>query len=274
VSCRCTCPRDFDADLRKKLTQAGHQGGFVLLVGDSSVGKTRALFEAVRGVVPDWWLLHPRDAEGLREFAAHPAGRTVVWLDELQDCLDFAGGPADGTGPRADRGRVVLVATCWPGEHSKRVALPENGRPDTYANDQVLITDDDVRISIGRAPIRLPNPIDALARTVVSARKGHATIGATSPSPWLFPGGQPGRPISTERLKRRLNHLGIRPSQARSTALFQLATEIPAAVLARTLGISVSSAVRWQQISSGDWTTYAAEVSHRTSSRSSHDISQ
>lgn len=128
--------------------------------------------------------------------------------------------------------------------------------------DQVLITEDDVHIRIGRAPIRLPNPIDTLARTVVGA-KGHATIGATSPSRWLFPGGQPGRPISTQQLKQRLNRLGIRPSQARSTALFQLATEIPAAVLARTLGISVSSAVRWQQVSSGDWTAYAAEVSHR-----------
>ncbi|MBM7865026.1 hypothetical protein [Lentzea nigeriaca] len=45
--------------------------------------------------------------------------------------------------------------------------------------------------------------------------------------------------------------------------MLQLATEIPAAVLARTLGISVNSAVRWQQVSSGDWTAYAAEVSHR-----------
>jgi hypothetical protein len=34
-------------------------------------------------------------------------------------------------------------------------------------------------------------------------------------------------------------------------------------LLARTLGISVSSAVRRQQISTGDWTTYAAEVSRR-----------
>src|SRR4030088_841466 len=77
------------------------------------------------------------------------------------------------------------------------------------------------------------------------------------------PGGQPGRPISTERLKLRLNRLGIRPNQARSTALGQLATEIPAAILARTLGISVNSAVRWQQISAGDWASYAADVSSR-----------
>ena len=44
-------------------------------------------------------------------------------------------------------------------------------------------------------------------------------------------------PISTTQLTQRLNQLGIRPNQARSTALFQLATEIPAANLARTLGI-------------------------------------
>ncbi|MEV7095480.1 hypothetical protein AB0M80_21810 [Amycolatopsis sp. NPDC051045] len=132
-------PRDFDADLRTKLTRAGQQGGFVLLVGDSSVGKTRALFEAVQAVVPDWWLLHPRDAEVLREFALHPAGRTVVWLDELQDYLDFAGGVPAGQVRELIAAGVVLVATCWPGEHSKRVALPEDGQPDPCANDRRLL---------------------------------------------------------------------------------------------------------------------------------------
>ncbi|WP_439381522.1 hypothetical protein [Amycolatopsis lexingtonensis] len=132
-------PRDFDADLRSKLTRAQHEGGFVLLVGDSSVGKTRALFETVKAVMPDWWLLHLRDAEALREFATHPTGRTVVWLDELQDYLDFAGGVPAGQVRELIAARVVLVATCWPGEHSKRVALPETGRPDPYANDRRLL---------------------------------------------------------------------------------------------------------------------------------------
>jgi hypothetical protein len=61
-----------------------------------------------------------------------------------------------------------------------------------------------------------------------------------------------------------LNKLGIRPNQAPSTALFQLATEIPAAILARTLGIHIDVAVAWQRLSTGDWATYAAEVSRRT----------
>ncbi|WP_152546758.1 hypothetical protein [Amycolatopsis orientalis] len=132
-------PQDFDADLRAKLTLTAQQGGFVLLVGDSSVGKSRALFEAVKVVVPDWWLLHPCDAGALRQFAEHSAGRTVVWLDELQDYLDFAGGVPAGQVRELIAAGVMLVATCWPGEHSKRVALSEEGRPDPYANDRRLI---------------------------------------------------------------------------------------------------------------------------------------
>jgi hypothetical protein len=43
-----------------------------------------------------------------------------------------------------------------------------------------------------------------------------------------------------------------------------LSAEIPAAILAKTLGLHIKAAVQWQQISSGDWTSYAAEVSQRT----------
>ena len=38
---------------------AAQGGGFVLLVGGSSVGKTRCAVEAVKALLPDWWLVHP-----------------------------------------------------------------------------------------------------------------------------------------------------------------------------------------------------------------------
>jgi hypothetical protein len=122
---------------------------------------------------------------------------------------------------------------------------------------------DPVRLHLGSSPIHLPEPVPGLARLVASNRKGHTTIGALTPSILLFPGGQPGRPISTGQLTQRLNRLGIQPGTARSTALFQLATEIPAAILARTLGIHTDVAVSWQRLSAGDWANYAAEVSRR-----------
>jgi hypothetical protein len=73
-------PRDLDADLRTAITAAANDGGFVLLVGGSSVGKTRALYEAVHAVLPEWWLLPPADANAVRELAAASALRTVIWL--------------------------------------------------------------------------------------------------------------------------------------------------------------------------------------------------
>jgi hypothetical protein len=50
---------------------------------------------------------------------------------------------------------------------------------------------------------------------------------------------------------------------SRSTVLLQLATELPAAVLARTLGIDITVAVKWQRAAAGDWAAYAAEISQR-----------
>jgi hypothetical protein len=129
--------------------------------------------------------------------------------------------------------------------------------------EQVTLNDTMVRIHLGSAPITLPDPVADLTRQLLSSKRGHATTGAGHASPWLFPGGQPGRPISATHLGQRLKSLGIRPGQARSTALFQLATELPAALLARMLGIHIDVAVAWQHASAGDWTTYAADVSRR-----------
>ncbi|MGO9296216.1 MAG: hypothetical protein ACLP52_20465 [Streptosporangiaceae bacterium] len=108
-----------------------------------------------------------------------------------------------------------------------------------------------------------PEPLDALALQVVTARHGHAAIGGQVTSPWLFPGGQPGRPISACQLAERLRQLGVRSGQSRSAALLQLATDLPAALFARLLGIHISVAVAWQRASAGDWMAYAADVSRR-----------
>jgi hypothetical protein len=131
------------------------------------------------------------------------------------------------------------------------------------AIDQITIDGTTVRIRFGSAPITLPEPVADLTRQLLNGKRGHATTGTGNPSPWLFPGGQPGRPISSTHLGQRLKALGIRPGQARSTALFQLAAELPAALLARMLGIHIDVAVAWHRASSGDWMTYAADISRR-----------
>ena len=46
-----------------------------------------------------------------------------------------------------------------------------------------------------------------------------------------------------------------------TAALFGLASELPAALLARLLGINISVIVTWQRASARDWTNYAATCS-------------
>ncbi|MFF3489662.1 hypothetical protein ACFYXC_41610 [Streptomyces sp. NPDC002701] len=45
--------------------------------------------------------------------------------------------------------------------------------------------------------------------------------------------------------------------------LFQLSPELPAAVLARTLGIDITVAVTWQRAAVGDWGACAADIATR-----------
>jgi hypothetical protein len=123
----------------------------------------------------------------------------------------------------------------------------------------------EVRLRLGQEPVVLPEPLAGLVLRLIAARQGHATTGDQGTSPWLLPGGRPGQPISPDRLRDRLRQIGIHPGPARSTALFQLATELPAAILARMLGIHIDVAVAWQRASAGDWMTYAADIARRPS---------
>ena len=62
---------------------------------------------------------------------------------------------------------------------------------------------------------------------------------------WLFPGRLPGRPIVTETVRGVLVRHGIHPRASRSAALFSLASQIPAPVLADLVGIANTTAVQW-----------------------------
>ena len=123
--------------------------------------------------------------------------------------------------------------------------------------------DNQLRLRLGDEPVVAPEPLAPLVRELVAWRRGHAVLGDQGTSPWLFPGGQPGRPISPYQFRERFSLIGLRPAQTRCAALFQLATELPAAIWARMLGFHMKVAVAWQQACAGDWASYAAEVARR-----------
>jgi hypothetical protein len=95
-------PRDVDGRLREGLAA----GGFVLLVGDSTAGKTRAAFEAMAATLPKHVLVCPssREAVSVAVTQAAQARRCVLWLDDLERFLGSGGLTA------AQLGRLIIGA--------------------------------------------------------------------------------------------------------------------------------------------------------------------
>jgi hypothetical protein len=127
--------------------------------------------------------------------------------------------------------------------------------------EQVTLRDAAVSMCFAAHQLDLPEPLAGLVATLATGtRRGHVGIGAPATTRWLFPGHLPGRPITPARLGARLAVFGIDARAARRAALLQLAAELPAPVLAGSLGITTTTAVDWIKAAGGDWANYAADV--------------
>ena len=137
-------PRDADdgeLGVWAKVAAAAKRGGFVLLIGGSSVGKTRCAFEAVAALLPDWWLAHPAGPTEVAALAKVPTARTVVWLDELQRHLDGEHGLTGGV-VRAllnPPHPAVIIGTLWPDRYTTYTTPPIPGGADPHAGEREVL---------------------------------------------------------------------------------------------------------------------------------------
>jgi hypothetical protein len=119
-----------------------------------------------------------------------------------------------------------------------------------HGNGRVIVTFD-------TEPIQLP---PGVAELVIDQTHGHGCasyrVGDTR---WLFPGRLPGRPLVTESVRSELVSRGIKPRASRSAALFSLASQIPAPVLADLIGIARNTATRWAALAAQDWSSYTRD---------------
>jgi hypothetical protein len=121
--------RDRGPEITARMKDAARHGGFLVLVGDSSVGKTRLLYETARRELPDFAVLAPDRGDGelvnLLGAASSPLPcPLIIWLDELHHFLDGPYLDSGATPISADAVRrlldaptpVVLLGSLWP-EH-------------------------------------------------------------------------------------------------------------------------------------------------------------
>ncbi|MET9219950.1 transcriptional regulator [Streptomyces sp. NPDC003300] len=132
------------------------QSRLLMLVGESSTGKTRSCWEAIQALAADGWVLwHPFDPTraGAALAGLESVGsKTVVWLNEAQHYL-----MPDGMGERisaalrsllsaSERAPILVLGTLWPRYWDTITALPAAHEFDAYAQARELLAGRDLRV--------------------------------------------------------------------------------------------------------------------------------
>jgi len=138
------------------------------------------------------------------------------------------------------------------GQHLSRTAVMTTG--------QIITRDGQVLVRFGQHEVPVPDSLGQILTDLIRGGRSHTGTGSPITSPWLFPGGMPGRPITPSQLGERLRALGVRAMPGRRAALIDLAAQLPAAVLADSLNLSPGTAVRWMHQAGADWNRYAADL--------------
>jgi len=223
----------------------------------------RSLQHCRQAHIDDWLAAGPRACQ-VRDFltwaaarghctAVHvpgPARRSGTAASQDERRALAAGLLHDDTLDLTDRAAGCLLLLY--GQQLSRIAA--------ITTSQVTSRDGTVLIRFGRHDVPVPAPPGVTLTE--QTRTGRTRTGTGSPAgtPWLFPGGLPGRPITASRLGQRLNRLGIYAMAGRRAALTDLAAHMPAAVLADLLHLAPGTAVHWMREAGADWNRYAADL--------------
>lgn len=117
------CPAFVARDADSLLKQALRRDRFLLLVGESTAGKSRAAYELVRAELPGHRLVQPSGRASVQAAAelAADTPQSVLWLDDLERFLGYGGlaGAAVRRVLEAAGDARYIVATMRSEEHAK-----------------------------------------------------------------------------------------------------------------------------------------------------------
>ncbi len=253
---RAARPRSYTGHARRNIRAAAEFLAWLHTHG-------RALSACTQADV-DAWLATGRPAAQVRDF--------LTWAATHGHCPALTiPGPTHNTGPAtsADQrwtqaARLLHDNTLDPTDRAAGCLLLLYGkqlsRIATMTTNQVATRDGAVHIHLGEHDVPVPEPLGDLLTELIRNGRAYTGTGSPTTSPWLFPGGLPGKPITASRLGQRLRTLGISAQAGRRAALTDLAAQLPAAVLADLLGLAPTTAVKWMRQAGGDWSGYAAEL--------------
>jgi hypothetical protein len=246
-------------------------GSAIAFVGFLAARQTD-LAAATQADLDDWLAEGPPSAPEVRDFLGWAADRRLAARFDLP-------GRARQVGPvAADDERWATARSLL---HDEDIDLADRvagllvllygqqlSRITTLSRDQVELTSGGARLHLGASALEVPPPLQDLLARLVNGRRPFRGVGSPTATPWLFPGLDPGLPLTAGQLGQRLRRLGIEPAAGRRCALAHLAGSLPAAVVAQALGITPGTAVRWAGTVGADWAAYAAAFARSASTGS------
>ncbi|MEV4691373.1 hypothetical protein AB0K27_09660 [Micromonospora echinospora] len=150
--------RPHDGKLRQRVQRAcDGTSEFIVLVGGSSSGKTRACWEAIQHLPSRWTVWHPispSPSQAVLDGLARIPPFTVVWLNELQHYLvspDPSVSEVVAANLREllrdhERAPVLIVGTIWPEYLSRITNVPHPDEADLHAQARILLAGKELAI--------------------------------------------------------------------------------------------------------------------------------
>ncbi|GAA2174943.1 hypothetical protein GCM10009784_15350 [Arthrobacter parietis] len=118
------------------------------------------------------------------------------------------------------------------------------------------ITDGIASIQLGSVRLDLPAAAAAWVAVILAGKIDKRRFGgAAHDETWVFPGYRHGNHQLASSLAARLKKLGVEPAVAHQASSAAIITQVPPAVAARILGISITTAAHWHKLT-GDAPTY------------------
>ncbi|GAA1117518.1 hypothetical protein [Arthrobacter flavus] len=105
------------------------------------------------------------------------------------------------------------------------------------------------RIQLGSVGLDLPPVATSWVEIILSGKIDKRRFGgAAHDNTWIFPGYQHGSHQLASSLAARLKNLGAKPAVAHQASSAAIITQVPPAVTARILGISITTAAHWHKL--------------------------
>jgi hypothetical protein len=249
-------PRTYTAHARNNIRAAADFTAWLARRG-------RSLRQCRQADVDDWLVTGPSACQ-VRDF--------LTWAAARGHCeMLHVPGPARRDGIAASQDERWALAARLLHDHTLDLTDRAAGcllllygqqlsRVAAMTTSQIISQDGVAFVRFGRHDAPVPEPLGVILTELIRNGRSHTGTGSPATTPWLFPGGLPGRPITAARLGQRLRILGIYAMAGRRAALTDLAARMPAAVLADLLQIAPRTAVHWMRESGADWNRYAADL--------------